>query len=287
LNLNGICPGSQNFIGTAEVQCSVSGRVTTSSGTAISGVTVTLSGTTGSPTTTDTNGNYTIPGVSSGSHTLSVTKSGFSFNRSSILLTIGSGICPGAQNFVGTQDPPCALNGSVKTATGEAIAGTTVSLSGSGSGTRVTDSSGNFTFEGVASHGNYTLTAVKSGFSFTPLSLPLTLSGTCPGPQNFIGERTGDSRITGCVATPSGTRVAGITINLTGQLGEGEFTTVSSSTGAYQFTGIKDGTYTLTPVSAGSTFTPPNYSPLITNGSDTFILGCFTIFTSPAKRIVP
>ncbi|MCX5891181.1 MAG: C10 family peptidase [Deltaproteobacteria bacterium] len=66
--------------GTGEI---ISGRVTTSGGTAISGATVSATG--GYSTTTNANGIYALPKVPSGSsYTVSVTKTGYSFTSQAV-----------------------------------------------------------------------------------------------------------------------------------------------------------------------------------------------------------
>jgi O-glycosyl hydrolase len=56
------------------------------------------------------------------------------------------------------------------------IADTTISLSGSSGATTTVDASGNFTFGGLA-NGNYAVTPTKAGFTFTPTTRSITLSG--------------------------------------------------------------------------------------------------------------
>lgn len=76
------------------------------------------------------------------------------------------------------------IAGRVTTSGGAALAGATVTLSGAASRTTTTDSAGHYTFFGLV-NGSYTVTASKSGCSFTPPSHSVTLSGNSVAGQNF------------------------------------------------------------------------------------------------------
>lgn len=67
---------------------------------------------------------------------------------------------------------------------GAALAGVTVTLSGSGSTSTTTNSGGNYSFSG-AENGNYTLTPAMAGYSFNPVSLPVTVAGGDMASMNF------------------------------------------------------------------------------------------------------
>lgn len=68
--------------------------------------------------------------------------------------------------------------------------------------------------------------------------------------DDYIDDLTGRYTISGTV---SGAVAANVTIRLTGA--ETENTTTAAD-GTYEFDGLADGTYTVTPVLAGYTFTP-------------------------------
>ncbi len=81
-----------------------------------------------------------------------------------------------------SSSPGYSISGSVTpSASG---AGTTLSLSGASSGSATADSSGNFTFTNLAA-GNYTVTPAKSGFTFTPVSQPVTIASANVTGINF------------------------------------------------------------------------------------------------------
>jgi len=68
--------------------------------------------------------------------------------------------------------------------------GTTVTLSGAGSATATADASGNYSFTGLA-NGAYTVMPSKSGFTFSPTSQSVNLSGANVSAVNFMASGTG------------------------------------------------------------------------------------------------
>jgi hypothetical protein len=118
-----------------------------------------------------------------------------------------------------------------------------VTLSGAASATATTDGSGNYSFTGLA-NGSYTVMPTKAGYTFSPASAPVTVSGGSVTGTNFSARYT----ISGVV-----TRTGGVTMNLTGGA---IATTTTGVGGAYSFGGLAPGSYTVTPSKTGWTFTP-------------------------------
>ena len=79
-------------------------------------------------------------------------------------------------NFTASAVPPTtySISGTISPATNGS--GATVTLSGASGATTTANSSGNYSFTGLA-NGSYTVTARKNGFSFSPASVPVTVSG--------------------------------------------------------------------------------------------------------------
>ncbi|MGO9953660.1 MAG: carboxypeptidase regulatory-like domain-containing protein, partial [Dissulfurispiraceae bacterium] len=140
----------ENFTG-APITYSISGTISTSGGTAMAGVTVSLSGTSTGTTTTNSSGAYSFTGLSNGSYTVTPSFSGYSFSPSSINLSV-SNANMSSENFTGTVT--YSISGTISTSGGAAMAGVTVSLSGTSTGTTTTNSSGAYSFTGL-SNGPY------------------------------------------------------------------------------------------------------------------------------------
>lgn len=88
------------------------------------------------------------------------------------------------------------ISGTV-TSGGVPLSGVTLTLSGSSSGTATTFGSGAYSFSGLG-NGSYTITPSKTGYTFTPANLAVTISGSNVTGQDFAGV-TMSVRIAGAV----------------------------------------------------------------------------------------
>ncbi len=110
--------------------------------------------------------------------------------------------------------------------------GTTVSLTGTSTASTTADSSGNFTFAGLA-NGSYTVTPSKAGFTFSPTSSPASISNANVTAVNFTAtaNTTGQTLFTS--QTPS-------SVNLSdGSSANYELGTAFTSSVAGQITAIR------------------------------------------------
>jgi len=82
-------------------------------------------------------------------------------------------------------EPTYSVSGIV-TSEGSPMSGVTVTLSGGAAATTTTDSNGFYGFSGL-DNGNYTITPSKTGYTFTPTSKTVTISGGDVTGQNFTG----------------------------------------------------------------------------------------------------
>lgn len=88
------------------------------------------------------------------------------------------------------------------TSSGSGLSGVTIALSGASSATTITDASGNYTFTGL-DNGSYTITPSRTGFTFSPTSIPQTMSGADITAINFTTTAAPSAQIVPC--PPSGT----------------------------------------------------------------------------------
>jgi len=264
-----------NFTGTAQgggtpstytISGTVSGQPT---GTT---VTVTLTGAFTTAATTDASGNYSFTGLANG--TYAVTPSGTSLAFSP---TTTSVIVNGA-NRTGVNFTATTTGGGGGTPTTATISGTitpvplgagvTVALGGAATNTAMTDSSGNFSFAGLA-NGSYTITPSKTSVSFSPANRQYTLTGTNVTTANFTASAGGGGTPT--TYTISGTISpqslgSGAQVALSGAANQ---TTTADASGAYSFSGLANGSYTLTPSGASLTFSPTNRQVALNGASVT------------------
>ena len=86
----------------------------------------------------------------------------------------------------GTSDdsgpPTYYISGAVSGAT---LDGVTINLTGDATASATTDASGNFSFEG-GENGTFTLTPVKAGYTFNPVSLVVVVNGASVTNINFV-----------------------------------------------------------------------------------------------------
>lgn len=147
------------------------------------------------------------------------------------------------------QDDKYSISGQVSSA-GSGLSGATVTLSGAGSASVTTDASGKYTFGDLA-NGSYTITLSKTGFTFIPASIPQTLNNASITAVNFTATSVATFSISGTV-TFGGLGLSGVTMMLSGI----SATATTDASGNYIFSGLVNGSYTITPSKTGFTFSP-------------------------------
>jgi hypothetical protein len=238
------------------------------------GATITLSGAANATTTADASGNFTFTGLANGSYTVTPAKTGFTFTPANAPATIASANVTGVA-FTIQAVPTFTISGSITPSTSGS--GTTVSLTGTSNATTTADSSGNYSFAGLA-NGTYTVRPTMSGFTFNPVNQLVTINGANMTGINFTIQAVPTFTISGSV-TPSASG-SGTTLTLTGA---GSGTTTADSSGNYSFAAETNGTYTITPSKTGFAFTPATQSVTV-NGAN--ITGAnFTAQTAQASAL--
>ena len=228
-------PDSVKYFLSTQQPGSISGKVTNTSGAAISSATVWYSGGT---TKTDSSGDYTFSNVPPETYTVTASQSGYQ-TSSNQNVSVSSGITT-SSNLVLTATSTGSIAGTVTNATGTGIANATVSYSG-GSATATTNSSGGYTLNVVP--GTYGVTATAVGY----------LSATQPGVSVAAGATTAlnfaltqSGTISGTVTNGAGTGIANATVSYSG----GSTTATSNSSGGYTLS-VAPGTYSVTAGASG------------------------------------
>jgi len=243
----------------------ISGYARDGGGIGMAGVLVTLGGAVSKTYTTVTGGYYYFNGLLQGNYTTTPSKAGYSFspvNRSYSPLNANQS----NQDFLGTPPPVYSISGYVKNGSGVGISGVLVSVSGDTSKTYTTGSDGYYVFNGL-SGGNYTVTPSKTGYSFSPVNLSYNPLNADQTNQNFTGTPLATYYIKGYVKKSGGLGLSGVTVTLSGDASR---TYTTGINGYYQFTGLYQGNYTVTPTKSSWWFSPANksYSPLNSNQSN-------------------
>ena len=160
---------------------SISGTISPVAGG--SGATVALSGAATASTVADANGNYRFSGVTNGSYTVTPSQAGFTFTPVNKAVTV-TGADQTGVNFAGVANT-WAISGTISPAA--SASGVTVALSGAATASTVTDANGNYSFANLSS-GSYVVTPTKTGFTFSPSSQSVTVSGANVSATNFTAQ---------------------------------------------------------------------------------------------------
>ena len=227
-----------------------------------SGATVTLDGPIRSTTTADSSGNYSFANLANGSYTVTASKSGVTFNPTSVQVTVNGAEVTGVNFTVsGGSQNTFGISGTVSPAGNGS--GATVTLGGAAAATTTTNGFGVYNFIGLAS-GSYTVTVSKSGFTFSPSSLPVTVNGASVTGENFTASAVPPTTysISGTISTAANGSGATITLG-----GAASATTTANSSGNYTFTGLANGSYTVSASKTGFTFSPSSL-PVTVNGAN-------------------
>jgi len=265
---NAIGPGpassASNPVTPAASGYSVSGTVTCA-GTAVSGVAVNLTGAATKSTITDSNGNYSFLGISNGSYTITPSKADYTFTPTNLSITVTGGNASG-QNFAAITKPGAPTGVSATAGNGEATVTFTPPASNGGSAITsytVTSNPSNIPATGSASP--ITVTGLTNGTTYNFTVKATNAAGT--GPESTSSNEVtpvGSGYFISGKITCAGTGVSGVTVSLTGAATKG---TTTDSNGHYSFSGLANGSYTITPSKTEYTFTPPNLSVTIKGGN--------------------
>jgi hypothetical protein len=251
---------------------SISGTISPSAGG--SGAMVTLSGAASASTTANSSGIYSFTGLANGSYTVTPSKSGYTFAPGSANATVNGANVTGI-NFAATAQT-FTISGTISPAANGS--GATVTLSGPASATTTANSSGIYTFSGLA-NGSYAVTPSKTGFTFTPVSTNATVNGANVSGVNFTAavQTNPTFSISGTISPSAGGSSTTVTLS-----GAASASTTANSSGNYSFTGLANGSYTVTPAKSGFTFTPASANATV-NGAN--VTGVNFTATAPTFSI--
>src|SRR5271165_1007384 len=252
VTVNGANVSAVNFASTDPPTYSISGTI---SGTGGSGATITLTGASTATTTANPSGSYTFTGLLNGSYTVTPSKTGYAFTPASQAVTV-NGANVSAVNFSSTTTQTYSISGTIS---GAGASAATVTLTGASTATTTANTSGSYTFTGLP-NGSYTVTPSKTGYAFTPASQAVTVNGANVSAVNFSSTAQTYS-ISGTI---SGAGASAATVTLTGA---STATTTTNTSGGYTFTGLLNGSYTVTPSKTGYVFTPASQAVTV-NGAN-------------------
>jgi hypothetical protein len=157
------------------------------------------------------------------------------------------------------------------------VAGTSVMLTGPSTKTAAVNSSGGYSFAGVA-NGTYTVAPATAGHVFTPNSVAAKVAGAPVSNVNFTGTATSAPtyEISG---TMSGAATSGVTMTLNGaNVGSA----ATDHGGNYTFSGLSKGTYSVSAALPGHSF---SNTRIITVGNADAVGANFSSAAAPSTAI--
>jgi hypothetical protein len=244
----------------------IRGRVADDAGQPLADVTVTLSGSQSLTATTGADGEYLFADLpAGGNYTVTPRKRSYAFSPAN--RTLNDLDADQSQNFAGTF-VTYTVGGILVDGNNNPIPGATVTLSGSHSGTTTSDSAGGFSFTGIPSEGNYTVTPTLISFSFNPSSR--TYNSLAVNQYHaYVATYTTHS-ISGRVTLSGGIALSGAIVTLSGYTSG---TTTTDANGNYNFSSLPTGgAYTLTASKTHYTFSEPSrtFNNLVSNQTANF-----------------
>jgi hypothetical protein len=266
---------------------SISGTVTTGSGSPLANVQITAVGHVAAPrqVLTKADGTYALTGLATDSYLVMPTLAGYTFRPSFRTPTVGptEGSATG-KNFTATTVTaatyPAAVTYSISgTVVTPNAVGLLVPLGGVGitavggdgvSHNTTTAGDGTYTLSGLTAKGKYAVWPTLAGYVFNPGFLAPTVGPLAVNVTgvNFTGTAT--YSISGTVVTGSGSPLANVQITAVGHVAAPR-QVLTKADGTYALTGLATDSYLVMPTLAGYTFRPSFRTPQVgpTEGSAT------------------
>jgi hypothetical protein len=255
----------------------ISGTVRDNNNVPLSAATVVFNGGTPAIIQTDATGTFAFNDLTAG-QTYTVTPSKTNYTFAPLNQTFNNLTSNVIANFIGTLNN-YSISGRVTDLSGVGMAGVTMTLSGSMSGTIISGDNGNYAFTNLPGGGNYTVTPSLAKFMFSP---PASTSNNLSSNRvvNFTGRVATYMISGGVISVDNGSNIDGFTIELTGTR---TGTAVTTSFG-YSFSGLPvDGDYTVTAYLANRLFT--NYKLLPPTSHSFTALSSNVMANFSAKRL--
>ncbi len=201
----------------------IQGFVADQAGNALDGVSVTLSGSRSASAITEADGFFSFDDLpAGGNYVVHVLRTSYAFNPATQTFNL---LDADQQLDISGTFVTYSIGGVIVSGNNQGLAGVTLTLSGSENRTTTTDATGNFSFAGVPSEGNYTVTPSLIGQTFTPAQSTYTALGSNEyrvfsasfTTHSIRGRVTIDeAALAGAVVTLSGYRSSVVTTNSNG-----------------------------------------------------------------------
>jgi len=204
--------------------------------------------------TTVTQGTHGSVAITGGGSGLTYTPAAGYTGTDSFTYSVDGGEAPATVTI--TVVPTYDVTGRVATSSGTGLANVAIAITPVPAGLTspaTTNASGNYTLANIPA-GTYTLTPSVTGYSFTPATRTVTVSGTNVAGQDFIAIPW--ASLGGTIKDASNVAVSGALVTISPVPAGVTATITTNAGGAYSFARVPPGTYTLTPVRSGNSFNP-------------------------------
>ena len=213
-------------------------------------------------TVASTTGNFTFSNLPSGqTYKLTALKATYTFTP----VTLTNVTTNQTAVVINGTQPLYTVSGTVLNGAAGVSGVTVTAASGSTVLTAVSDASGLYSISGLTAGLNFTVTAAKTGFSYTPTSTVYNAIDANKTLNFAQGAPVVYYTVSGTVLN-NATPVSGVTVTATSTAGT--FTATTNSSGVYSIANLPSGgNYTVTAALAGQTFTPAStvYTNLTSN----------------------
>ena len=231
--------------------------VVTSGGAVLAGVQLSCDGKNG---ITLANGVYVISGVTYGACILAPTLAGYTFAPAFVPLSVTTNLVE--QNFVATPIPVFTIGGRIlDTQSGEGVSGVQVS---DGAHTAFSDLGGFYVLAGIPA-GTYTVSAAKSGYRLSDAT-SVVITNTNVSAVNFSATKSVTVHDISGAVRPLSSGIASQCVSGV-QIAYGIGSSITPGTGQFLLQGVPPGTYAITPIKAGCTYSPATEIVTVTNTS--------------------
>ncbi len=233
----------------------VSGTVTQIDGTTgLAGATITIDdfSISAKSAVTGVDGTFEFTNMSSGTYTVTISKTQHSFTPSSQLAVVNGADKPSI-DFRASNNPTIyTISGTVYREDGTSGLDGVLVSAGTGLNATTADD-GTYTITSISS-GSYTVTATKPGFEFNTSSQAITVNGASVSPVNYVATSEPGVTISGKVIVGENQSVIGAVVSA------GNYTTTTDSEGNYVLQNVAYGTYTLSAELSGFVIEPSTFS---------------------------
>ncbi|KQO24800.1 glycoside hydrolase [Flavobacterium sp. Leaf82] len=233
-------------------------------------------------TVVSTGGNFTFSNLTSGqNYTLTALKATYTFTP----VTLTNVTVNQTAVVINGSQPTYTVSGTVLNGTTGVSGVTVTATSGTTVLTAVSNASGVYSVAGLGAGLNFTVTAAKSGFSYTPASTVYNAIDANKTLNFTQGPPVVNYTVSGTVLNNT-TPVSGVTV--TASFTGGSYAAVTNASGAYSLSLPSGGNYTVTAALTGQTYTPAStvYTNLTANKTLNFSQDVIVVGTNKISGTV-